>query len=382
MRRKTRRVLCGGVPIGGGAPVTIQSMTNTDTRDAAATLRQIRELEEAGCEIVRVSVPDHEAAEAFKEIRKGTELPLVADIHFDYRLAVEAIRAGADKVRINPGNIGGRERVRAVIDAAKERRIPVRIGVNSGSIEKDILASFGGPTAEGLVESALRNAALVEEMGFEDIVLSVKSSDVIMNYRAYLQLSDRSDYPLHIGVTESGTPSTGIIKSSVGLGALLLAGVGDTMRVSLTADPVKEIPVAREILKNTGHFDGGIDFVSCPTCSRCKTDLTAIADGIMSQLGGIENQMLKKRMPKIKVAVMGCAVNGPGEASDADFGVACGEKKGVFFRNGEIVDTVREEQITERIVSEVRRFTERFPPEVQAGREGGKSDEYRTVRHR
>ncbi len=349
--------MCGAVPVGDGAPVSIQSMTNTDTRDAEATLRQIRRLEDAGCEIVRVSVPDREAAESFRLIREKTELPLVADIHFDYRLAVEAIRAGADKVRINPGNIGSEEGVRAVVREAKKRHIPVRIGVNSGSIEKDILAAHGGPTAEGLVESALRSAELVEGMGLEDIVLSVKSSDVVMNYRAYLLLAERTDYPLHIGVTESGTPSTGIIKSSVGLGALLLAGVGDTLRVSLTADPVREIPVAREILKNTGYFDGGIDFVSCPTCSRCKTDLTKIADDIMSQLGRIENRMLRKKMPKIKVAVMGCAVNGPGEASDADVGVACGDGKGVIFCGGKIVDTVPEAEITRRIVSEAERLT-------------------------
>lgn len=360
MRRKSRRVMCGGLPIGDGAPVSIQSMTNTDTRDIEATLKQIRQLEEAGCQIVRVSVPDREAAEAFREIRKKTDIPLVADIHFDYRLAVEAIRAGADKVRINPGNIGGEDGVRAVTDAARKRRIPVRIGVNSGSIEKDILKKYGGPCAEGLVESALRNTELVEKMGLEDIVLSVKSSDVVMNYRAYLLLAERIDYPLHIGVTESGTPSTGIIKSSVGLGALLLAGIGDTIRVSLTADPVREIPVAREILKNTGNFDGGIDFVSCPTCSRCRTDLTAIADEITFRLGGIENEMLKKGMPKVKVAVMGCAVNGPGEASDADFGIACGDGKGVFFRNGHVEGTVDEADMADRIVSEVRRLAEKY----------------------
>ena len=296
MRRKSRRVVCGGVPIGDGAPVAIQSMTNTDTRDAAATVAQIKELSGAGCEIVRVSVPDQQACDALKEIRKKTDLPLVADIHFDYRLAIAAIENGADKIRINPGNIGARENVQAVIEAAKRRHIPVRIGINSGSIEKDILSAYGGrPTAEGLAESALRNVRLVEEMGFEDIVVSVKSSDVVMNYQAHLLIAEKTDYPLHIGVTESGTPSVGIIKSAAGLGALLLAGIGDTIRVSLTADPVKEIPVAREILKSTGYFNGGIDFVSCPTCSRCKTDLTRIADDIVSRIGGIEREMISKK---------------------------------------------------------------------------------------
>lgn len=367
--------MCGGVPIGGNAPVTIQSMTNTDTRDIAATVAQIRQLEDAGCEIVRISVPDREAADAFKEIRKKIDLPLVADIHFDYRLAIAAIEGGADKIRINPGNIGGEENVRAVIEAAKRRRIPVRIGVNSGSVEGDILASHGGhPTAEGLAESALRKVRLVENMNFEDIVISVKSSDVVMNYRAYLLMAEKTEYPLHIGVTESGTPSVGIIKSSVGLGALLLAGIGDTLRVSLTADPVKEIPAAREILKSTGYFDGGIDFVSCPTCSRCKTDLTKIADDIMMQLGSVEKEMISKKMPKLKVAVMGCRVNGPGEASDADFGVACGDGKGAFFREGKVVRTVPEEEITEFVVSQLRSFVSAFGSE-QRGRdcEGTKS---------
>ena len=280
----------------------------------------------------------------------------MADIHFDYRLAVESIRNGADKIRINPGNIGAEENVSAVVKAAKERRIPIRIGVNSGSIERDLLKKYGGPCAEGLAESALRNVQMVRNMGFEDIVLSAKASDAVMNYQAHLLIADKTDCPLHIGVTESGTPSVGIVKSAAGLGALLLAGIGDTIRVSLTADPVKEIPVAREILKSTGYFPGGIDFVSCPTCSRCKTDLTRIADEIMAQLGGIEKDMLEKKLPRLKVAVMGCAVNGPGEASDADFGIACGDGKGVYFRGGKIVKTVAEEEITDLVISEIRQF--------------------------
>ena len=284
----------------------------------------------------------------------------MADIHFDYRLAVESIRNGADKVRINPGNIGGKENVRAVVRAAKERRIPIRIGVNSGSVEKDILSKYGGPCAEGLAESALRNEAMVRNMGFDDIVLSLKSSDAAMNYQAHLLIADKTECPLHIGVTESGTPSTGIIKSAAGLGALLLAGIGDTIRVSLTADPVKEIPVAREILKSTGYFQGGIDFVSCPTCSRCRTDLTKIADEIMEQLGGIERKMLAKKMPPLKVAVMGCAVNGPGEASDADFGIACGDGKGVYFRAGKVVRSVPEEEIANLMVAEIGKYVSEF----------------------
>ena len=330
MRRISRQVVCGGVVIGGGAPVAIQSMTNTDTRDVRATADQIRRLEEAGCEIVRVSVPDQQAADALKEIRKFCRLPLVADIHFDYRLAVESIRNGADKIRINPGNIGAEENVSAVVKAAKERRIPIRIGVNSGSIERDLLKKYGGPCAEGLAESALRNVQMVRNMGFEDIVLSAKASDAVMNYQAHLLIADKTDCPLHIGVTESGTPSVGIVKSAAGLGALLLAGIGDTIRVSLTADPVKEIPVAREILKSTGYFPGGIDFDPV-TCSRCKTDLTRIADEIMAQLGGIEKDMLGKKLPRLKVAVMGCAVNGPERSFGRRFRYRLRRWKGRLF---------------------------------------------------
>lgn len=358
MRRISKKIMCGGVAIGGGAPISIQSMTNTDTRNVEATVAQVRRLEAAGCEIVRISVPDSQAAEAFGSIRRKCRIPVVADIHFDYRLAVAAIENGADKVRINPGNIGSRENVEAVVKAASARKIPIRIGVNSGSIEKEILAKYGGTTAEGLAESALKNIKLVESMDFDDICISAKASDVVMNYNAYKMIAEKTDYPIHIGVTEAGTPSTGIIKSSIGLGALLLEGIGDTMRVSLTADPEKEIPIAREILKNTGHFKGGIDFVSCPTCSRTKTDLTHIADDIMMRLGRIEQEMIERRLPKLKIAVMGCAVNGPGEAKDADLGVACGEGKGVIFVDGQIVRTVFEKDIPDAIISEVRKKLE------------------------
>lgn len=353
-RRKTKKVMCGNVPIGGGSPISVQSMTNTDTRDTVATLDQIKRLQDAGCQIVRLAVPDMAAAEAFGEIRKKTDMPLIADIHFDYRLAVAAIEKGADKVRINPGNIGSEERVKAVIDAAKKRRIPVRIGVNSGSVEKDILARYGGPCAEGLVESALRKIELVESMGLDDIVVSVKASDVVMNYQAYMLISQKTDHPLHIGVTESGDPKRGTVKSAAGLGALLLNGVGDTMRVSLTGDPAAEIPVARELLKCTGNLDAGINLVSCPTCSRCRTDMPAITERLMKKVEKIEAEMIQKNMPGIDLAVMGCAVNGPGEASHADLGVACGDGKGVIFKKGKIIETVAEADIENRLLDELK----------------------------
>lgn len=353
-RKITKKVMCRGVEIGNGSPVSIQSMTNTDTRDVEATLNQIRSLQEAGCQIVRLAVPDNEAAEAFGRIRKLTDMPLVADIHFDYRLAVASIEKGADKVRINPGNIGSEDRVRAVVNAAKERKIPIRIGVNSGSVEKDILAKYGGPCAEGLVESALRKIHLVESMDFDDIVVSVKASDVVMNYRAYMLMSEKTDHPLHIGVTESGDVTRGTIKSSAGLGALLLAGVGDTLRVSLTGDPAAEIPVARELLKCTGNLNTGINLISCPTCSRCKTDMPAITERLMKRLADIEAEMTARNMPCIDLAVMGCAVNGPGEASHADIGVACGVGKGVIFKEGKIISTVSESEIEDTLISELK----------------------------
>ncbi len=352
-RKKTKKVMCGNVPIGGGSPVSVQSMTNTDTRDVEATLEQIKLLEEAGCQIVRLAVPDTAAAEAFGKIRKKTDMPLVADIHFDYRLAIAAIENGADKVRINPGNIGSEERVKAVIDTAKKYRIPVRIGVNSGSVERDILAKYGGPCAEGLVESAMRKVKLVESMDFDDIVISVKASDVVMNYRAYMLISQQTDHPLHIGVTESGDPKRGTVKSAAGLGALLLNGVGDTLRVSLTGDPVAEIPVARELLKCTGNLDAGINLVSCPTCSRCRTDMPAITERLMKKVEKIEAEMIQRNLPGIDLAVMGCAVNGPGEASHADIGVACGDGKGVIFKKGQIIDTVKEAEIETRLLDEL-----------------------------
>lgn len=352
----TKRVMCGDVAIGGGAPVSIQSMTNVDTRDVKAVCRQIARLEEAGCEIIRLAVPDQEAAAAFGEIRKQVKLPVVADIHFDYRLAVAAIEAGADKIRINPGNIGSKENVRKVVEAAKRRHIPIRVGVNSGSLEKDIMERNGGPTAKGLAESALRNVKLLEDLDFEDIVVSLKSSDVRMNYEAYKIAAAGTDHPIHIGVTEAGTVSGGKVKSAAGIGALLLEGIGDTLRVSLTADPVEEVLFAKELLNALGIRRTGINLVSCPTCGRTEVDLESIALEIERQLHVLEAERVKRELPALKVAVMGCPVNGPGEAADADLGVACGKGKGVLFQNGRICKTVKEDEIVREIVEMVKQY--------------------------
>lgn len=359
MKKSTRKVMCRNVQIGGGAPVSIQSMTNTDTHDVEATLEQIKALENAGCQIIRIAVSDEGSIDAFRRIRERTDMPLVADIQFDYRMAIAAVEAGADKIRINPGNIGSIGRVKAVADACRARNIPIRVGVNSGSVEKDILEKYGGVTAEGLAESAMRYVELLEELDFEDIVVSVKASDVRLNYETNMILSEMTDHPIHIGVTESGDPERGSIKSAAGLGALLLSGTGDTIRVSLTGDPVKEIPAAREILKCTGYLDSGIDVVSCPTCSRCRTDLPGITGRIMAHVNRIEPQLIAKGLPKITLAVMGCAVNGPGEASGADLGAACGDKKGVIFRKGEIIGTVPESEIEETLIRELEAMIER-----------------------
>ena len=341
-----RKVNCGGVIIGGDAPVSIQSMTNTNTADVKATVEQIRRLEDAGCQIIRLAVPDLEAAYALKQIKAAAHVPIVADIHFDYRLALESMRSGVDKIRINPGNIGSEDGVRQIVQMAKERHIPIRVGVNSGSLEKDILAEYGRVTAEGLAESAIRNAELLEKHGFEDIVLSLKSSDVRMNYEAYKIVDSRTDYPLHIGVTEAGTPSRGRIKSAAGIGGLLLEGIGDTMRVSLTADPVEEVVFAGQLLEAVGLRHEDIDIVSCPTCGRTEVDLEAIASGIERRT----EELRQRGVSDMKIAVMGCAVNGPGEAKGADIGVACGKGKGVIFAGGEIVKTVKEEDIADELI--------------------------------
>lgn len=333
------------VAIGGGAPVTVQSMTKTDTRDVEATVRQIRRLEAAGCEIIRVAVPDEEAAEALKAIKRSISIPLAADIHFDHRLAIKAIENGADKLRINPGNIGGREKVREVVRAAMERGVPIRIGVNSGSLERDLLRKHGGPTPEAMVESAMRHVRMLEEMGFRDIVISLKSSDVMDTIEAYRMIAGMCDYPLHLGVTESGPTLSGAIKSAIGIGALLAEGIGDTIRVSLTADPVEEVRVGYQILGALGLRRRGVNLISCPTCGRCRVNLISIVRQVEERLKGID--------APITVAVMGCEVNGPGEAREADVGLACGRGRGVIFRKGVPVERVDENRFVEVLVEHV-----------------------------
>ena len=347
-RKITRTVDVGGVKIGGGNPISIQSMCNTDTRDAEATVRQILALEEAGCEIIRVAVPDAEAADAIAKIKKEIHIPLVADIHFDYRLALKCIENGIDKVRINPGNIGSRDRVKQVADAAKAKGIPIRIGVNGGSLEKRLLEKYGGPTADALVESALGHVEILDDVDFEDIVVSIKVSNVPTMIEAYRKFSERSDIPLHVGVTESGTERLGTIKSSIGIGTLISEGIGDTIRVSLTADPVREVYAAKDILRVLGERKNGIEFVSCPTCGRTQIDLIGIASEVEKRLQGIDKS--------IKVAVMGCIVNGPGEARDADIGIAGGKGEGIIFRKGEILRKVPEDRIVEELVKEVEKL--------------------------
>ncbi len=345
----TKQIKCGNVLIGGGAPLSIQSMTNTDTKDAEATLVQIDRLAEAGCQIVRCAVPDMEAAASLSEIKKRSPLPVVADIHFDYRLAIAAMEAGADKVRINPGNIGSDERLAAVLEKASEFRVPVRIGVNSGSLEKSIIAKYGGVSAEGLCESALNAAARCEAMGFTDLVISIKSADVQMNHKAHKLLAKSTEYPIHIGLTEAGIGAMAEIKSAAALGALLLEGIGDTMRLSLTGDPVREVELAKRILAATGIRRSGIDFVSCPGCGRTRVDLPKIAAEVERRLRPLsENLASEGRF--LRVAVMGCEVNGPGEAKSADYGVACGKGTGLLIAKGEVLYTVPEEEIIPELI--------------------------------
>lgn len=345
MRRKTRRILCGDVAIGGGAPISIQSMTNTDTRDVKATVGQIARLADAGCEIVRCAVPDSEAAAALSQIKKQIRLPLVADIHFDYRLAIAAIENGADKIRINPGNIGDADRVGAVLAAARERGIPIRVGVNSGSLEKDLIKKYNGVTAEALSESAVNMVRQIEAMGFENMVVSLKSSDVRLNYEAHLLAAKELDYPFHIGLTESGSAERGKLKSAVGIGSLLLCGIGDTMRVSLTGDPVQEVFFAKDLLKAAGIRKTGIDLISCPTCGRTRVDLLKIVNELEAGIRPLEEERIRSGKAQITVAVMGCEVNGPGEAKEADFGVACGKDTGLIFRKGEPFGNCRPDEI-------------------------------------
>jgi len=349
-RKNTLKIKVGNVFIGGDAPVSVQSMTNTDTRDADATITQIKRLQDAGCDIVRVAVPDVSAAQAIEKIKNHIDIPLVADIHFDHRLAIESMRRGADKIRINPGNIGSREKVKEVVDEAKKRNIPIRVGVNSGSLEKDILAKYGGITAEGLVESALNNVRLLEELDFRDIVISLKASSVPLTVSAYRILSEKTAYPLHLGVTEAGTIFSGTIKSCVGIGALLCEGIGDTIRVSLTGDPVEEVKVAKEILKAVGHIKEGIEIISCPTCGRCRIDLVGLAQRIESKLESLGRGLKQKH---IKVAIMGCAVNGPGEARDADIGIAGGKNEALLFKKGQIIAKIPEQEIEQVLLEEI-----------------------------
>lgn len=344
-RASTKPVQIGNRVIGGGNPVLIQSMCNTKTEDSASTIAQILELERAGCDIIRVAVPTMEAAESLKTIKKAIHIPLVADIHFDYRLAIAAIECGADKIRINPGNIGSEERVQAVVDKAKEYGVPIRVGVNSGSLEKHLIEKYGGVTAEGIVESALDKAALIERMGYDNLVLSIKSSDVMMCVKAHELIAKKTPYPLHVGITEAGTILSGNIKSAIGLGLILNQGIGDTIRVSLTGNPVEEVKSAKLILKTLGLRTGGVEVVSCPTCGRTQIDLIGLANQVET--------MVQEYPLDIKVAVMGCVVNGPGEAREADLGIAGGIGEGLLIKKGEVIRKVPEAELLNALKAEL-----------------------------
>lgn len=343
--RTSKAVYAGNVPIGGGSPVTVQSMLNVPSTDLDGSVRQAVELEQAGCQIIRAAIPNMDAVRLIPAIKQAVSVPLVADIHFDYRLALESVAAGIDKIRINPGNIGSDDRVKAVADACRAKNIPIRIGVNSGSLEKEILAKYGSPTPEALVESALYHASLLEKFDFDQIVISIKSSNVDTMIRAYELAAQKCSYPLHLGVTEAGTERMGLIKSAVGIGSLLQRGIGDTIRVSLTADPVKEVRAGFDILKALDMHAGGVQFVSCPTCGRTRINLIQIADEVEKRLAGCKKN--------IKVAVMGCVVNGPGEAMEADIGIAGGDGVGLIFKKGEIIRKVPEEQLVDSLMEEI-----------------------------
>ena len=349
-RKSTREVRIGDVVIGGNHPIAIQSMTNTKTQDVEATVAQILQLERAGCQIIRSTVPDMEAAKALSEIKKQIHIPLVADIHFDYRLAIAAMENGADKIRINPGNIGSAERVKAVVDCARERNIPIRVGVNSGSLEKELVEKYHGVTAEGIVESALDKVKMIEDFGYDNLVISIKSSDVMMCVKAHELISKQTDYPLHVGITESGTIISGNIKSSIGLALILNQGIGDTIRVSLTGDPVEEIKSAKLILKTLGLRKGGIEIVSCPTCGRTSLDLISLANKVETKVAEFPLN--------IKVAVMGCVVNGPGEAKEADLGICGGKQEGLIIRRGEVIKKVPEAELLEALRQELINWSE------------------------
>ena len=350
MRKQKRVINIGNVKIGGDNPIAIQSMCNTDTRDVKATVSQIIELENAGCEIIRVAIPDMTAAAAVFDIKKQIHIPLVVDIHFDYRLALECMKNGADKVRINPGNIGNRERLKAVVDVAKERNIPIRVGVNSGSLEKELVEKYHGVTAEGIVESALDKVKMIEDMGYDNLVISIKSSDVLMCVSAHELISEQTNYPLHVGITEAGTLISGNIKSSIGLGLILHQGIGDTIRVSLTGDPLEEVKSAKLILRTLGLRSGGIEVVSCPTCGRTKINLIELANQVENMVSDIPLN--------IKVAVMGCVVNGPGEAKEADIGIAGGIGEGLIIKHGEVYKKVPEQELLSELRKELLNWSE------------------------
>jgi (E)-4-hydroxy-3-methylbut-2-enyl-diphosphate synthase len=356
IRRKTRQVNVGGVKVGGGAPISVQTMTKTKTGDVQATVSQIIQAADAGCDIVRVTVNDKEAALAMKEIVRRSPIPVVADIHFNHIFALKSIEANVAKVRLNPGNIGNRDRIHQVLSAAKEKGIPIRIGVNSGSLEEDILAKHGYPTAEALFESAMRHVEICDEFGFNDVIISVKSTDVRLMIEAYRLVAERSDIPLHLGVTEAGPTKTGTIKSATGIGTLLAEGIGDTIRVSLTDEPVKEVEVGKEILRSLGLASRNIELIACPTCGRLDVDLFGIMAELEKRLEGVKKP--------VKIAVLGCVVNGPGEASEADIGIAAGKGVGILYRKGEVVRRVKESEIVDVIVEEVRNFQ---PEEAKAG---------------
>lgn len=348
IRRKTREVLVGGIRLGGNAPISVQTMTKTKTADVAATLLQVIQAADAGCDIIRVTVNDQEAADAMPQIVKGSPIPVVADIHFNHIFALRSIEAGVAKVRINPGNIGSKERIREVLSSAQSRGIPIRIGVNSGSLEEDILSRHGYPTAEALYESAMRHVEICDEFGFRDVVISVKSTDVKLMIEAYRLIAARTDIPLHLGVTEAGPTKTGTIKSAVGIGALLAEGIGDTIRVSLTDDPVKEVEVGKEILRSLGFATRNVELIACPTCGRLEVDLFRIIKELEEKLAGVKKP--------VKIAVLGCVVNGPGEASEADIGIAAGKGVAILYRKGKVVRRIKEEEIVPAILEEVEKF--------------------------
>lgn len=348
MRRSTKTVPCGNVYIGGNHPVSIQSMTTTDTRNVKETVKQIKALQEVGCDIVRLAVPNMEAAQSLSFIKNETNIPIVADIHFDYRLALEAIKNGIDGLRLNPGNIGDKDRVKRIVELAKERNIKIRVGVNAGSLEKELLERYGQPTSDAMVESALKHITILEEMNFSNIVVSLKASDIQLTVDAYKKIAKKIDYPLHLGITEAGTIWGGTIKSAIGIGALLLEGIGDTIRVSLTGDPIEEIKVAKQILKSLGFLKNEVVIISCPTCGRCQIDLIHLANEIEAKI--------KDFKKPLKVAIMGCAVNGPGEAKDADIGIAGGIESALLFKKGKIIRKIPESEIIKTLIEEIEKM--------------------------